>query len=164
MSCDFLHILTGEETGNKASNAYSANKIYILEHRAWTPNEIAPSNSAQVTSAFHCTPALGKSITHKLTASLAILMVARSTLKELCNFLNKWSDKPHFKESNFKAVSTERIFLARFYRYMYPKDRMKNTQLHKEKHCNEQNKSSNLCRLMLTFYIIDYLNRLITSG
>lgn len=73
---------------------------------------LVPPDSTQEMTALYCTTALRESIIHKLIASHHwLLMVACNVLSKNCvifwvsQAMNSTSDKQHFKEYDFKAVS-----------------------------------------------------------
>lgn len=75
------------------------------------------------------------------------------SFKELCHFLNESHDK--LLQSLFFRQYILHI-LSPFSEYISPRDRVRKSQRSKKKkNHNKHNKSPNLYRLILTFYIID---------
>lgn len=97
----------------RESTYYNTETEHLMIH--------VPPDSTQETTAFYCTAASRESIIHKLIASYHwLLMVACNVLSKNCvifwvsQAMNSTSDKQHFKEYDFKAVSIYSILLAHF--------------------------------------------------
>lgn len=112
MSCDFLNIITGEGTRNKASNAYCESKICILKHRVWTSNDICSIwfyLGNKCLPLHHCLGRVNHSQTHCL--SPVILMVACNVLSKNCvifwtsQAMNRTSKNLILRQSAYTAYS-----------------------------------------------------------